>query len=379
MADMITRCPQCGTAFRISDTHLASAKGAVRCGSCLNIFNAQENLASNTDPTPPATKPATQPDVTAVEEEDDDPLISDDMTPIGPDTVEYKIPADIADNILYSSNLGQQETNLFERKIEDEDEIEEGPKTDESWAVDLLENDDEEGFSGSKDGDDTNDSDDFEEEYRRPLFNTWQSNTQELHAALDEFEDSSGRHYEQSNTVDYIDAIEPEPVEFAWKVEQPIWETRLFWGCLSLLALIVLTAQISWWQFHSLNKIEPFRGYYAVACRVFHCTLPPLVDLSKIRTSNLVVRSHPEVKQALMVDVVIQNIAAFPQPFPVLELSFSDLNGQIIANRRFLPHEYLGGEMAGRTKIPIKQPVHIGLEIGDPGTQAVSYNMAISK
>lgn len=44
MSDAITRCPKCTTSFRITEAHLKSAKGAVRCGSCLNIFNAKENL-----------------------------------------------------------------------------------------------------------------------------------------------------------------------------------------------------------------------------------------------------------------------------------------------------------------------------------------------
>lgn len=383
MADMITRCPKCETAFRISEAHLASAKGAVRCGSCLNIFNAKENLASNTEDKPKTEedKAAHQPEPLE-EEHDDDTLISDDMTPIGPETTEFQITsADLDDNILYSNHLGQQESNLFERPMDDDRDSDESPQTDESWAVNLLEedDDDEEQFNTEDRAPLSETGEHFEEEYRRPLFNTWKSNTQELNEALNEFEESSARHYEQASTTDYIDAIEPEPVEFDWKVEQPLWETRLFWGSLSVLALILLILQISWLQFHSLNKKEPFRSYYAVACKVVGCKLPPLVDLAKIRTSNLVVRSHPKVKQALMVDVVLQNIASFQQPFPVLELSFRDLNGRVVANRRFSPGDYLAGEMAGRTKIPIKQPVHIGLEIADPGTQAVSYNMTISR
>lgn len=49
---MITRCPKCGTAFRVTPSQLQSAKGAVRCGSCLNVFKAQDYLVSS------ATTPA---------------------------------------------------------------------------------------------------------------------------------------------------------------------------------------------------------------------------------------------------------------------------------------------------------------------------------
>lgn len=63
---MITRCPKCGTAFRVTPSQLQSAKGAVRCGSCLNVFKAQEYLvASPTTPTEskknlPSTSPASK-------------------------------------------------------------------------------------------------------------------------------------------------------------------------------------------------------------------------------------------------------------------------------------------------------------------------------
>jgi predicted Zn finger-like uncharacterized protein len=47
---MITRCPKCGTAFRMTATQLQSAKGAVRCGSCLHVFKAQDYLVATSSP-----------------------------------------------------------------------------------------------------------------------------------------------------------------------------------------------------------------------------------------------------------------------------------------------------------------------------------------
>ena len=42
--DMVTRCPNCSTSFRITPEQLQVAKGAVRCGSCLHIFKALDQL-----------------------------------------------------------------------------------------------------------------------------------------------------------------------------------------------------------------------------------------------------------------------------------------------------------------------------------------------
>ena len=39
-----TRCPHCAAQFKITDEHLKQARGAVRCGSCLQIFQANDYL-----------------------------------------------------------------------------------------------------------------------------------------------------------------------------------------------------------------------------------------------------------------------------------------------------------------------------------------------
>ena len=40
---MYTRCPTCSTCFRVTERHLAIAKGKVRCGQCQLVFNAPEH------------------------------------------------------------------------------------------------------------------------------------------------------------------------------------------------------------------------------------------------------------------------------------------------------------------------------------------------
>lgn len=46
---MLTRCPHCDATFRVTEAHLNAAKGKVRCGACLNIFNALEHLTPSPD------------------------------------------------------------------------------------------------------------------------------------------------------------------------------------------------------------------------------------------------------------------------------------------------------------------------------------------
>ncbi len=100
------------------------------------------------------------------------------------------------------------------------------------------------------------------------------------------------------------------------------------------------------------------------------------MDIEQIKSSNLVVRSHPDFNSALVVDAIIYNRASFAQPFPLLEVRFADINGQPLASRVFKPGEYLSGELAGRTEMPPQVPIHIALDILDPGTRAVNYSLS---
>ncbi|WP_041522535.1 DUF3426 domain-containing protein [Gilvimarinus agarilyticus] len=170
--------------------------------------------------------------------------------------------------------------------------------------------------------------------------------------------------------------IDPEPVEMASAHHRP-WRKRVLWGSLCVLATLALAAQVAWLQVDRFSRIEPYRSYYQSACQVLGCQLPILRDTSKVRAYNLVVRQHPERSDALMVDAIILNDAEFEQPYPALQLSFSDINDKPVASRRFTPKEYLRGELSGRSIMPPNQPVHLSLELADPGANAINYSLVI--
>lgn len=453
MAENITRCPKCSTSFRISDAHLKSAKGAVRCGSCLNIFNAKENLLSALDETvesisaepvraeqagskpaqntptaennksnSPATTKAQEPSQASYEldpehREDEhqeplddggDILISDNMDAKKTRT---SYDNDFDESIFENSPIIKQSINLFEREVIKQQTDDTGD-SDEAWALYLLENDHDDEPDKNKDKDKDNNADieagqdrvntqDFdtsyhsqsfqiiEEESDKPTLSQSPSNT--FAKGLLEDGDSNADeidNYEYNDPVShkqsryessrYIDAIEPEPVEFTWHGNADIWQSKLLWGALSSLAAVLLTVQIAWIKFDTLSVQEPYRSYYASACEFIGCTLSELNDRSKIRATNLVVRSHPKIKQALVVDAILQNTANFQQTFPSLDLVFTNAQDKTVAAKRFQPKLYLSGELAGRTQMPSKQPILISIEIADPGKTAVGYNISIA-
>ncbi|MFS2124954.1 DUF3426 domain-containing protein [Pseudomonas sp. Pseusp97] len=170
--------------------------------------------------------------------------------------------------------------------------------------------------------------------------------------------------------------LNDEPLQLDWQKPKSRWGRRLFWLLLVLLALAGLAGQYIAYHFDELARQDQYRPWFAQACPELGCTLPSKVDVEQIRSSNLVVRSHPDFSGALVVDAIIYNRANFSQPFPLLEMRFADLNGQLIASRRFKPSEYLSGELAGQSEMPPQTPIHISLDILDPGPKAVNYSLS---
>ncbi|HJE29154.1 MAG TPA: DUF3426 domain-containing protein, partial [Pseudomonas nitrititolerans] len=199
----------------------------------------------------------------------------------------------------------------------------------------------------------------------------------------EDLETVTPEHLERSDTPRTADAaaeplfdLEDEPLQLDWQARRKPWGRWLGWGVLNLIALLALAGQYVAYNYDELVRQDRYRPWFEQLCPSIGCTLPPKVDIEQIKSSNLVVRSHPDFNSALVVDAIIYNRASFAQPFPLLEVRFADINGQPLASRVFKPGEYLSGELAGRTEMPPQVPIHIALDILDPGTRAVNYSLS---
>jgi predicted Zn finger-like uncharacterized protein len=170
---------------------------------------------------------------------------------------------------------------------------------------------------------------------------------------------------------DQIPALpEPDPVLF--ESAEPR-RSRWWMWLLALLALTALLAQVIWWQRDAIARDPVYRDYYVRLCEQIGCVVPVTRAVDKIDAQKVVVKSHPQRSDALVVDAVMINLADFPQPFPVVELTFTTINGTLVAGRRFQPDEYLSGDLKGRREMLTDTPIRISLEIRDPGDHAVNY------
>lgn len=145
----------------------------------------------------------------------------------------------------------------------------------------------------------------------------------------------------------------------------------------SVALFLMFCAQYVAFNFTELARNTTARPALESICSVTGCDVPAFSDISKIKSEQLTVRTHPELDGALVVDVIVTNGADLPQPFPALQLTFFDIRSEPVATRRFYPGEYLHGELRGLTSMPNKNPVHLALEVMDPGAQAINYELKL--
>jgi hypothetical protein len=148
-------------------------------------------------------------------------------------------------------------------------------------------------------------------------------------------------------------------------------------GAFSSAAIVFLALLLAGqWVFFNradLVREQGWRPGLEQFCKYLQCSLPLQVDLSQLKLLNRDVRRHPRVGDALLVNATLLNQADFTQPYPVLEVSFSDLGGNPVAVRHFRPTEYINDGYIITHGMSPGEPVPVMLEILDPGEAAVSH------
>lgn len=403
-----TRCPKCETRFRVTDAQLSVASGKVRCGNCMAVFNAidhqiNESSSGNTGAKSDALKPEKQ-DSSSDQgfTPDDDLIFADNPEEDAAEGPYAGTRLTFSDDELSDSFRTVDERNggTFEADGDDAQK-----KIDESWAEAMLSEEDntrrntipapaepeqpEEPAEFEQPDPEPPEHEPFEEQ---AWYEPEPQPREPEDPALEPADNADGFYIDepQSSSFDYDSSMgtdnEPliasspynnlrrEPVSVAGngrgRVRTAIWT-------LIILALIgVLGAQVTWFQFDRLSSIPELRPFYEQGCEIAGCELKPLINVDAIQSRKLVVRTNPENRSQLVVDAVIINRAAFEQPFPAIALTFSNLNGDVVAQSVFTPNEYLAGDGRDLETMPTDTPVRIVINIRDPGRDAVNYNIA---
>lgn len=424
---LLTRCPHCQTRFRVTEEQLTVANGKVRCGNCMQVFHAleQQELPSSGPGKSAAASSSTE-DQSWVPEDndfhdptglhDDEFLFSDELQD---EQASRAVGADDSDPFADELSDSFRELGGGSRRGRKEVEPDFSVE-DESWAEAMLDDDDDsplfldersatgqsstqtatsrpdprplspEELDDEQDDESETASEDAAKRSTDPDYvvsapvhrapNWRETPKEDLLAALeglgaDERIAPSATRHARTGSNPYSDLkYEPQPAPQTHSRKRG--RGAILWTLLSLALIGVLVSQVVWFQFDRLSQIPELRPAYEKACEYAGCELKPLVAVDAIVARQLEVRPAPGDPRTLMVDAQMINQASFAQPYPVLALTFSNLEGDVVAQSLFRPSQYLPEQVRDQEEMAVNTPVNIAIRIKDPGKDAVNYNLS---
>lgn len=351
--------------FRVTDAQISAAFGTVKCGPCGHVFSATEHQTSEPESndtnavSDTIQKPKTNDDLSSTEETKEKASLTSTPPASSQEISDIELIDDVELTDSFKSlSLGIPTALEPVSDLSDDDLLADDEDSDEAWARSLLMEHSETEVPPEQNI----------EKNPEPV------TTQEPEKSEDFPDDNIGDIPDiniQMSTQEYDLADHSVAPSTSKKTGGLLW---LIWA---LMALIALIGQLGFFYFEELSVHERLRPAYKLICDTFDCELPVQQDINSIASSGLSIRPHPTIPGALTVELILTNNALFTQPFPKIQLDFSDLNDQLVANRIFKPEEYLSGDVKGLDKMPVATPIHLSFEIRHPGEQAANFGIKV--
>lgn len=347
-----TLCPHCNTRFRIAGEQLEAHQGMVRCGHCMQAFDARpgfipdqpdpqlelpivdQRVAPTATPQPEsaaATAPAVQP--AAMPE----PAVAPEAPLEQPESGEPEAPAKEAQAPEQDK---EQEASADEAQVRNEVAAGEALVTDEMPAMDEAPHDGSLDFVPAA-------NDASSDEPAKPLVI-------------------------QAPQLAGLDA-EDEAAE-----EPPRKSRRWPWvAASSLLALLMLLQAMYFFRIELAARLPGLKPVLVGYCNMLGCTvpLPQNADLMSIESSEL--QADPQHANQITLLALLRNRAAHAQAFPVLELSLNDTEDKVLARRLFKPAEYLPATETEAAGLRPNREVNIRLKLDTSDLRPTGYRLAL--
>lgn len=327
---MLTRCPQCGTTFRVTREQLKARQGRVRCGACQGVFDALDALVEEVTVVAPASTAAgvaSEPAASSVSDEpagvDVSPLETAFAEPVSAGLPPIEPSPDAPKSI--PAALGEEELSPVAPAVEPE------PVALEQVAVEA--------------------------------------------AAV------------EPGPAEPIVAPMPEPAaatalaaepEFASELELPplaVPRRRTWlWALGVFVAVGVIAVQAA---IHFRTEIVVLypetKATLAAACATLGCdlALPRKASLVGIETSDL----SPDAGGKLTLAATLKNRAPFAQEFPHLELTLTDTADRALVRRVLAPADYLPPQTLVAAGFGANAELAVNLVVEAPGVPAAGYRL----
>ncbi|MFV1997896.1 MAG: DUF3426 domain-containing protein, partial [Acidiferrobacterales bacterium] len=166
-------------------------------------------------------------------------------------------------------------------------------------------------------------------------------------------------------------------------LEELLWGKKrsrirpIIWGLGNLLVLMVLAIQITWFFSTELGRKPGLRPQVLWVCKYLGCIIQPQIDAGLIELANTRVSPHPRYADVLRLRATLINRASFSQAYPLIEVSLSNRNGELVGRRTYRPADYLGKKKNLPKNMIPNVIVRAKLEITSPNRRADGFEIRL--
>jgi predicted Zn finger-like uncharacterized protein len=393
---LITRCPACGTMFKVVTDQLKVSQGWVRCGHCAEVFDASKHLLpreASAEPSSIVAKPSPDLDISAPGEaalpaapdvavvaEDTDPTSKAAKTAHAADAQEAVGPQ--AERAWPLSRWGSgKRAHADAALVPDSDAVDSAADFDPAgWKQALQKRQlQEDGavtvfFALGSSKSLTRTPSDFvglaeeapvgDELPRRPdLVRKATVSDAEFEEELDALQEPTAR---TENEVSFVRDAE----------RRDFWKKPLVRGMLTGFSLVLALLLALQWVLHQKDSLAASEPRLDAALQVLCDAIGCQIEAPR-RVESLVIDSSTFNKiaaDAYRLSFVLKNTGSVPLEMPALELSLTDTQDQVVVRRVLLPAQFGvdTGLLAARAEVAGVVSLRVSGDAGRPNTAAGS-------
>ncbi|HEX2494788.1 MAG TPA: DUF3426 domain-containing protein [Steroidobacter sp.] len=320
---MLTQCPNCHTTFRLTSEILRVAAGQVRCGRCQTQFDALEQLADG------------------------------------------RAPADVPKPDALDESVAERSAIEVEEPEEREDITLEGRRIEISGRYRMLDKD-------------------LRDALRENVREEWvqiegvdaPTPNEDFNPAHANPKDDRSQQRIEAEHIEPERAAPASPELELLGTSAPRAASRMWRWLVAPLALLLALQTVH--HFRAALARHPRVG--APMIRLYSAlglTLTPEWNLRAYEVRQWGVISDPAAPGTLKVRASVTNLAAFPQPYPLLKLVLEDRWGDQVRARTFEPAEYLEPGAASDRLLGSGQKTTAAIQIVDPGPDAEGFRFDV--
>jgi predicted Zn finger-like uncharacterized protein len=151
------------------------------------------------------------------------------------------------------------------------------------------------------------------------------------------------------------------------------------WKAASVLLALAALAQLTYlFRTELAARLPGLKPALVAACARLHCNvpLPRNIDLMSIDASNM--ETDPAQPGVITLSLTLHNLAPYPQAYPALELTLTDISDMPVGRRLFRPGEYLKDAADATQGLGANRDTSIRLAIDATGLRAAGYRLFLT-